>query len=92
MTSKPLIEVPTRFGTLEATPYLDNTFPGIWVTLRLPNGCSVDLAVIECMENDMPSAELRTVVYGVEEEQEPTEILTHILMTPEEREEMYVSQ
>lgn len=80
-------KIQTSIGTLVARGYNDSKYPSISVELLLPDGNTVLLTVIELLDDagaeEQP--ELRTLVYGEEGDDCPTEVLTHKLLTEEER-------
>lgn len=84
------IQVKTRFGTLVAGISADPSYPAIWVSLMpMDDFYDIPLVTVESVDDYSRKENLRTIVWSHEGHEEPTHIVTHYLLTDEERKRIY---
>jgi hypothetical protein len=75
------IRVETEFGTIVVEEFFDLDYPGIWVDLVKPDGCCISLVAVEETKNFATGKPmLRSIIWGDEADEDPTDIIKHKLI------------
>lgn len=78
------IRVEIEFGTISVKESFDPDYPGIWVDLEKPDGYCISLVTVE-ETKDISTGKpvLRSIIWGDEADEDPTDIIQHKLIKGE---------
>lgn len=78
------IRVETEFGTIVVEEAFDQDYPGIWISLVKPDGWHAALVTVEETKDIATGkAVLRSIIWGDEADEDPTDIIQHKLIKGE---------